>query len=293
MPSLAGIADRIGPFERPGISPRLKPTRLILVGFASAFVVPLALLIALFGPLSGVLAAIAFLVALVGTAFGRGPRVVPGALVVTGVLALWSEAQPSGGRVGYLVAGMVLVVGVLAIWTFDLVKERRASRLRWAALVVGCAAIAILSPSLAFGAKVRAFSPSMEAEARRYLDSQPVTEEMDWIDCRTPGTAMTSGVAPRSRTLGPFSFDCVFVIGTGERPQVVFTSYKATVYEDHASGWEYSGLMYAPSGAPMKPPVDLEEPYCLGHVAGDWYQFVQGSFWGGYRGCPAGEELIG
>lgn len=187
---------------------------------------------------------------------------------------------------------MILVVGALALWTFDSVNERRPSRVRWAVLVVGCGAVAILSPSLAFEAKVRAFSPLMEVEAQRIIDAQPVTDEMDWGGCREPGTGMRSGPAARSRTLGPFSFDCVFVIGSEDRPQVVFSSYKATVYEDHASGWEYSGLMYAPSGTPMEPPVELDEPYCFGHVAGDWYQFVQGSFWGGHRGCPAGEELI-
>lgn len=286
MPSFTAIADRIGPFERPGISPRLKPTRLILVGFASAFVVPLALLIALFGPLSGVLAAIAFLVALVGTAFGRGPRVVAGALVLTGVLALWSEAQPSGGRVGYLVAGMVLVVGGLAIWTFDLVKERHASRLRWAVLVVGCAAIAILSPTLAFEAKVLALSPTMESEARRIMGEQPVAA------IETPFcSGLAHGVTPRARPLGPFSFDCVFVTGSEDRPQVVFSSYHAMVYEDHARGTEFSGLVYAPAGPPLQSPVPWGEPYCLGHVIGDWYQFVEGSSWGAHSGCPTGQEL--
>ena len=125
---------------------------------------------------------------------------------------------------------MILVVGALALWTFDSVNERRPSRVRWAVLVVGCGAVAILSPSLVLEAKVRAFSPAMGAEAQRIIDAQPVTDEMDWGGCRGPGTPMKSGPAPRSRTLGPFSFDCVFVIGSEDRPQVVFSSYHATVF---------------------------------------------------------------
>jgi hypothetical protein len=74
-------------------------------------------------------------------------------------------------------------------------------------------------------------------------------------------------------------------MGRDGQRHVVYWVRNGARYVDHASGVEESGLIYSPG---LAPDAQVWAGYCLGHVHGDWYQFLRSDDAGAHEWMPGG-----
>jgi hypothetical protein len=265
-----------------------RPLARLLAGCLGLFVVPvLAGIQGIWNaPPSGALAAVLLVAGWVLVVRARHPTAAIAILAGCGAVAVWAGAHPAAGGPGdatAVVAGVLALLGVVA----GSGRPGRPGWLGWpaaAGIVAWTVLLVAATPSAALTGKTAAFAGLLDGDARRALAEAPAA-----VAARPAAIHRPSGPCrPFSRSvhLGPFGpFDCRAVVGHDGQRHVVYWIWNGTRYEDHGSDTEESGLIYSPV---LAPDVGVWAGYCLGHVYGDWYQFLKSGSAGAYEWQPGG-----
>ena len=237
-------------------------------------------------PPSGMAAAALLAVASALALTGRAPRLAIGLLGAALLASVWADARPASGGVAGLTAVTVVAVGAMLLLKRRAEGPRQPKPAAWLAVLIVPIATATAGSIGGMPAKTALALPVIDRGAAEEL-AVASTFRTTVMDQECP-------IFRRAVALGPFGpFDCVFAAGSRDRPELVYRTFMGTTYVDHASGWEDSGLVYAPV-APPDPTV--WRGFCVGHVVADWYQFIRGDRWGTVAGqttgrCPDGYGL--